>query len=155
MRKISHIVIAGSSGSAIGLSLFGSNINWFIFPFACIATAMLPDSLEYVFRNVRWVKHRTLTHWLGGWLALLVGWLWFCEVNGIVGFVESWVAGLLVGACVHLICDMTTPMGVPLFLPLSKGRVSFGLVRTGFSELIAVLFSVVASYLWIQNYFGF
>ena len=155
MRKISHIVIAGSSGSAVGLAIFGSGINWLIFSFTCIASSMLPDRLEYIFKNVRWVRHRTLTHWLGGWLALLVGWLWVCKEYGVGGFLESGIAGLLVGGCVHLICDMTTPMGVPIFLPLSKGRVSFGLVRTGFSELIAVLFSTVASYLWIQNYFGF
>ena len=155
MRKISHVIIAGSAGSSVGLAFFGNSFSWAIFCIASIGSTMIPDKLEYIVRDVRWVKHRTLTHWLGGWVGLVVGWMWFCEKNGIDGALASGVAGFLVGACIHLICDMSTPMGVPVFLPLSKWRVSLGIVRSGVSELMAVILSLLVSYLWFLSYCGF
>jgi inner membrane protein len=70
------------------------------------------------------IPHRTITHWVAGWIALL-GWTWWnmqhqsaalplVGVYAVFGFASS--------ALLHCLMDGLTPMGVPWILPFRGWR---------------------------------
>lgn len=70
----------------------------------------------------RLAPHRTLTHAI--WIPLLLGVLALSYPH--------WITITILGAYVsHIISDMITPRGVPLFYPLSRRAVGLPLIRTG------------------------
>lgn len=80
-----------------------------------------PDWLEMPKRvnGIRYsvIPHRTITHWLGGWIALLV-WL----LLNVRNYPVLLPLGFTIGAISHIITDARTPMGVPLLNPFRRGR---------------------------------
>ena len=104
--------------------------------------ALAPDRIELL-GGVQWIKHRTLTHWLAGWLAvtLLMAWGATKQPVGIP------VLGYCAGALSHALADLPNPAGVPVFHPTRK--VSLRWWHSGQHEfaLIAVM-AVAALFAW-------
>lgn len=70
----------------------------------------------------RITPHRTLTHAI--WIPLALG--------AIALAYPHWITLTIASAYLsHIIGDMITPRGVPLFYPLSRRAYGLGLVRTG------------------------
>lgn len=79
--------------------------------------ARMPDWLEHPLSGPdhRWVAHRTLTHWAPLWLGL--AWASHVWLRGLPAWAVYGIAG---GCLLHILCDATTPMGVPLLLPFGR-----------------------------------
>lgn len=98
--------------------------------------------------------HRGTSHWLGWWLALLLG------AMALPGLWQGWLAGFALGGVSHVMMDMLTPQGVPL-LPFSRrGKLTVPICSTGkISEYFflaallcaAAIFWIDEIYLWIGN----
>jgi inner membrane protein len=98
-----------------------------------LALARLPD----VDLRLPLVAHRGPTHTLA--FALVVGAALAGVASVLVGHAPPslavpWLVPFaafvgVFGVCTHLLADAVTPMGVPLFWPLSGRRLSAGLVR--------------------------
>ena len=118
MRWISHIAIAASTCAVL---------NPFAVP-AAVLGSTAPDWLEWVINAVHRrgkVKHRGLTHYAAGWLALAAFGAFVWDWRGYV----QWFAW---GGFVHWVCDALTITGAPVG-PWSDRRVTLfgGRVRTG------------------------
>lgn len=117
MRWISHIAIAASTCAVL---------NPFAVP-AAVLGSTAPDWLEWVINAVqrRKVKHRGLTHYAAGWLALAAFGAFVWDWRGYV----QWFAW---GGFIHWIGDALTITGAPVG-PWSDRRAMLfgGRVRTG------------------------
>lgn len=82
--------------------------------------ATVPDWIEHPLLPVsmRLVPHRTLTHWWPIWIALIV----IAHV-AMHGALEAFVTGTAIGSLLHIACDATTPMGIPLTVPWRRVEV--------------------------------
>lgn len=110
MTGPSHRLIAASGAVLLGAS-----------PLHAAAVALgatLPDSIEIV-----GLKHRGASHWPVPWAGLAY-WLFSSGEPWMV--LLGWV---IAGALFHIVSDLFTIGGVPLFLPL--WRVRLGFLRTG------------------------
>lgn len=149
MRKITTKVFAASA-SLIEAKILGlDGVESGILLLLTWSSSMLPDSLEYA-GFVRWIRHRTLTHWmlpwLTGWCAGFLLYSFFDVAAGIV------LLGVFGGGLLHVVTDLLTPKGVPIFLPLSKHQVSLKLVNGTGSEIgITMLIFMVSVSLWYQD----
>lgn len=117
MRWYNHILIGAATTAVIAPQLV---------PLAALG-ATAPDWLEWLLAGLgRPVKHRTSTHWVAGWLVLLVGALAVWDVGG------GWLAAFAWGGVTHVFADSLTVSGVP-FSPLSDRRFHLlgGQLRTG------------------------
>ena len=106
--------------------------------------------------NGRWqrhsiIPHRTLTHWVPLWIALL---LWsarsLLHTHGapvLTGSAYAALMGFAIGGIGHLLCDIPNPSGVPVFLPVAQGRISLRMWQSGapieWLEVLAFLASAV------------
>lgn len=70
----------------------------------------------------RLIPHRTTTHAI--WIPLLLGGLYFTYPYWLT-------ATVAIAYTSHILADMITPRGVPLFYPLSRRAWGLGLIRTG------------------------
>ena len=119
MRWISHIAIAASTCAVL---------NPFAVP-AAVLGSTAPDWAEWLLnataRSRKNVKHRGVTHYAAGWLALVLFavlvWDW-----------RGWVQWFAWGGFIHWCCDALTITGAPVG-PWSDRRVTLfgGRVRTG------------------------
>ena len=105
--------------------------------------ALAPDRLE-VIGGVHWIAHRTLTHWLMGWV-LAVGFLFLATRRDALMLPAL---GYCAGAFSHALADIPNPAGVPVLHPLRK--VSLRLWHSGQFEfeMIAVM-AMVATLAWM------
>ena len=129
---------------AITFALTGS------FPATVIATvsSALPDVLE-----LKLVKHRTLTHW--PWLPLIPAALIWRSMQHEPGYILYVVFYILVGYIAHLIEDLLSNTGLPLWSPFG-GRTGLRLYITkNPSEYIVALALVTAAvcYSWHNGLF--
>ncbi len=80
-----------------------------------IICARLPDQAE---RFMPWVRHRTLTHHLYFW-ASMTAFSAFFPWGNIFAQAEPWVfsgiTGVFLGGTLHVLMDMFSKSGVPLF----------------------------------------
>lgn len=71
-----------------------------------------PDWLETLGPRIRWVRHRTLTHWWLVWTVLAA--VAFFYLNAALSVT---IMAFCAGAMVHVLGDALTPMGVPVLHP--------------------------------------
>ena len=117
MRWYNHILIGAATTAVVAPQLV---------PLAVLG-ATAPDWLEWVLHALRHpVKHRSSTHWLSHWLALLVGAALLWDFGG------GWLTAFAWGGVSHVLADALTVSGVP-FSPLSDRRFHLlgGQLRTG------------------------
>lgn len=122
---------------------------------AIILGSIAPDWMEMPTFSLskrsfkRIIPHRTLTHWVLGWVGLVY--------YGYTGFEESvgfWSNGdssyLLIlafslGALLHTLQDLMTPHGVPIFIPFYE-RSKIPIVRGEFFEKMFVFLFALGIY---------
>lgn len=101
-----------------------------------------PDWLELIpwRKGKRWCTHRTITHWVPAWAALLyasnlgLGSYWWCGP----------LFGFAVGGLIHLLIDWPNPLGVPILW----SRHSLNLWKSGRADSFVVAACWVAA-VWI------
>lgn len=132
---------AGLVGCAFLLPV--SPLPWLAVPAGFIG-GNFPDRIEWL-GSRRWVPHRTLTHWIVPWVALMV----FACVH-LDAIWASAVVGFAAGGIAHWFADLPNPMGAPLFLPGSKGRLSLKWWNSGEHDLVisVVALAIGAGLLW-------
>lgn len=116
--------------------------------------AILPDRLDQALASLYrdkqrgWGKvHRGPTHWFGWWLLLGLAGLY--AAPPVPPPVMAVLAGIGMGGLSHVILDLLTPKGVPLWPFSRKGRLSLGLVKTGgFSEYLFLALVCLGLFLW-------
>jgi membrane-bound metal-dependent hydrolase YbcI (DUF457 family) len=111
-----------------------------------------PDNLEMSSYNKRsgsynrLIPHRTLTHWpflwIGGIYAL---YHYKTDITAIATHI-GWeiLLGYCLSAVLHLIMDIGTPMGIPIFTPFGK-RYSLNFYSTGKGEWIPITLLIMLS----------
>lgn len=134
---------------AIGVLLYHLNFSKFYY-LSFFSFSILPQ-----------LKHRQFTHslifipliyiWLRGFETLMIK-------DNILGFHGIALLGTI-SFSTHIVLDLFTKMGVPLFFPLSKRNISLGFLRVGsrFSNIVESLlvlllfiFTVVSLYTYFQ-----
>lgn len=102
---------------------------------SALPASTAPDWLEIRVGDRTLIPHRTVTHWVLPWAALLAaGVFWLAQAPGIAPAV---MAGFAVGGLTHLLGDSLTPMGVPLWTPFR--RVALMRVPSGRLDLLLVI----------------
>lgn len=108
----------------------------------------LPDTLEGPAR-ARIIPHRTITHWIPMWLAVLVS-CWFPPISTLPEIGRMAVYGLVGGAITHLLTDWPNPLGIPIKTPWK--RHSLGLWRSGENELLIIVIQLFAGWLVVGGF---
>ncbi len=141
MKWFTHISVAVGTATALGLptsGLGGVALSGVAFG------AILPDMLDMGFSRMTpnpqrtfQAIHRGITHWFGWYVAMLI----FIALCG--NYPRSmgayymnlkllyFVGGVGFGGLFHVLLDMCTPSGVPIFPFNKQKRVSFKLFSTG------------------------
>ena len=126
-------------------------------PLAVIAAAwtgsILPDvidqkraSLSFFRQRSFNQKHRKGSHWFGWWIIL-----WVFSQMGYLGPVpDLLLSGIAFGALTHVILDMCTTKGVPLF-PFGNARFSLHLCSTG-SWMEYVFLAACVALFWMAKH---
>jgi membrane-bound metal-dependent hydrolase YbcI (DUF457 family) len=115
VTRPTHVLIAASGGAAAGLALNASSTGRVLMVAAALAANAIPDKDRHAARS----GDRSGTHWLatGALIALVVWWI-VGSVDPVAGRLAG--AGFFTGYTLHLLADAMTPMGAPLFGPLSR-----------------------------------
>lgn len=143
---ISGFIAAGISYKFIG--------NPFLFSFAAVPFSwwggVFPDSSEF-FLGFRWVRHRTVTHWVPLWIALLlIALSWPFSETVTSQLFQSSLIGFSLGGLTHLLFDWPNPRGIPFLTPWRHHSLS--LWKSGKREIYIVLvWAGFASILWIPE----
>ena len=130
MSKGGHTLLAAAIGGALVLA--GRDLT--LLGLATAAAGRLPDAVEIVTgfgpngERYSIIPHRTVSHSPYLWLALLGAGLMIAR-GGFVPIGHT-IAGIGLGAVVHLVIDLLSPAGVPLGNPFGR-RTSFGPFRSG------------------------
>lgn len=97
--------------------------------------------------------HRTITHAPSLYMLLLFIFLKCMEKipEEISIYLNYILLGLFVGVCSHLIGDMFTKGGIPMFYPITKKKYRITKVKTGDAD---ALFVVLTSIIFISLGFG-
>ncbi len=102
---------------------------------ACVIGATAPDWLEIPChingKRYSLIPHRTITHWVVLWVALLV--YGATRSNELLGAI---VLGFSAGGLTHLAFDIPNPTGVPVLNPVKN--TSLNLWRSGNVEWLLV-----------------
>ncbi len=133
MIWINHMVIGGSIAAAF---------NPVMIPLA-IAGSTAPDWLENISNHLGYpIKHRTVTHYVSSWVALVLFGLLVWDFHGII----FWFG---LGGLSHVIADSLTVMGVPIGswsdrrFHLFGGRLKTGRPGEYFVSLGVVIVAVI------------
>lgn len=132
------VSMAGAISTFYGCSLSESVLVCFV----ALISSTLPDRMEYIGLGLRWVSHRTLTHWVIPWVVILCLPFFLSDFLGRIGVVV--MLGIGVGGVGHLLGDFFTPMGVPLLLPLRKFSISYPIGRLWYQEAFIVILFLLA-----------
>lgn len=142
-------LITGSIAVALCTKLYGypMALSLAAVPFAWWG-GVFPDSGE-LFLGIRWVRHRTITHWLPLWvgLAILVA-LYPVSSALLSQLIHVCVVGFILGALTHLLFDWPNPRGIPVLTPWRHHSLS--LWNSGRREVLIVsCWGLVASLFWV------
>ena len=77
--------------------------------------ALAPDRLE-VIGGTHWIAHRTLTHWLAGWIFIIGALAMASHRDALL----LPALGYAAGALSHALADLPNPAGVPVLHPTRK-----------------------------------
>jgi inner membrane protein len=117
-----------------------------VIAFAGIA-ALAPDRIQYSIKSARFPLegHRGVSHTL--LFAVVTTFLFRPELRA------AWCAGLLS----HLLLDVITVAGIPLFWPLRRRRVSLSLTTNGSAgeAVLRALLVMLVVMLWLRPVFKF
>ena len=122
MLGVSHVII-----NIALVQTYASTTGAFVHPACYLATtigSIFPDRIEKIF-GARWIKHRTITHTLSYWLAIIpVGWIIVTHLDKqlllpfmhpkyaiMVSQLWLWFA---FGVLMHLAEDALTMSGIPI-----------------------------------------
>lgn len=119
------------AGLAVGSALLATALGGSaLLAFVCtFPGSTAPDWLEIPYgergetrRSV--IPHRTLTHFVPLWVALFGGALWWLTQTppALENLLASALLGFSAGALSHLLLDLLTPLGVPLFTLTQRYR---------------------------------
>lgn len=148
MSKTGHIL----TGVALAAAAYHLAPKAPLIAGAAIVGALLPDAAEGV---VGWwgearlslIPHRTLTHWLYIYVALLFA------AHRFPAIPQEILIGLCAGSLLHIALDAFSPMGIPLGNPFGT-RTAIGngtLYRTGaLSELIILCVALASCVIVIR-----
>jgi inner membrane protein len=139
MRAPAHRLTGLASG-VIAWSLLPA---WVPMPWLAVITGAMggnaPDALEWI-GGLRWISHRTVTHWLPLWIAILgtgIG-----ELHAPLG---PALVGYGLGGLTHLLFDVPNPRGIPLLTPWRRITLDWwqsgrhdGLLVVGWGALAAL-----------------
>jgi hypothetical protein len=133
VSRAGHTVVALAVGGFIALAIPHSAL----LGVSVALTGSLPDALEGVVgfgptgNRRSLIPHRTLTHSPWGWLVALAFGLMLPGAATPWGqlAIGKFLAGIAVGALVHLMIDIFSPTGIPLGNPFGP-RISLGPYRT-------------------------
>jgi hypothetical protein len=130
MSKGGHTLLAAAIGGALVLA--GRDLT--LLGLVTVAAGRLPDAVEIVTgfgpngERYSIIPHRTISHSPYIWLALFAVGLMITRVGSVP--IGHTIAGVGLGAVVHLAIDLLSPSGVPLGNPFGR-RTSFGPFRSG------------------------
>lgn len=128
---------------------------------AAVAGAVVPDILDRklaglapgrrlqqkVFNKI----HRSTTHWVGWWVALLL-WLTCAPPQlALAPWQQPLALGLTLGALSHVVLDMLTPHGVPLLPITRRWKVAVPLCSTGSWQEYLFLAACLALGAWLAR----
>lgn len=145
-HKLSGLICAGAATytamTAYAMSL--ADTASIALPLYIGATA--PDWMECPVGRLRWVPHRTLTHWWGTWATIAAVAFFYLETSLAVP-----ILFFCVGSLVHISGDAVTPMGVPWLTPMRRKPVGFAANGIGAEIRWLFLVSAIAAapVLWI------
>lgn len=133
MTKSGHIIV----GACLAVSLIAVGQPLTV-ALGVMLGATAPDYLEYSYwdstsqKYQRVIPHRTLTHYVWIWIALLaIALLDPFYIKSMITDIGYHVfLGFIYGGLSHLIADIGTPSGIPLITPFGK-RTSLYLYKTG------------------------
>ncbi|ABO59627.1 membrane-bound metal-dependent hydrolase (plasmid) [Burkholderia vietnamiensis G4] len=130
MREMSSKTAHYAAGVVLGAGVVYATVDVFsgwqlltIFV-GCLMGSSAPDTLEiksWIWgKRISLIPHRTITHWLLGWICVC---LWVAVRAVEVGTFGWCVAfGFCLSGLCHVIMDATTPMGVPMLHPYRRSR---------------------------------
>ena len=148
MRAPGHKLTGLSAGVIAWTLLAGyTPLAWLAIPAGFIGGGA-PDRIEWLWHH-RWITHRTLTHWLPLWMALLGVGIWHDTT--------LWAApliGFAAGGLTHLLFDLPNPLGVPILSPVH--RLSLRWWNSGEHDGLLTLACIVlaAATVWMKTHGG-
>jgi len=91
-----------------------------------------------------------LTHWLLLWIFIPLSIYLITKAAGFAmfGWIDSLIFGVVCGTLTHILCDMTTMSGVPVFLPTERSRMSLQWIKNGTQESLFVILLMLGCGLW-------
>ncbi len=134
-----------------------------IIPIYCAVGVMLganaPDYLELRTKRGTLIAHRTITHWLPLWGALLwwaLGQLLIVPVPEVAMInietgVASLIAGFALGGLLHLLMDLPNPMGIPILTPLHRWSLNWW--RSGNGEGFILGGTIVGLSVYLYSFY--
>ncbi|HDZ37058.1 MAG TPA: metal-dependent hydrolase [Marinobacter sp.] len=146
---ITGAFIAGLAHNHLGYPLYVAGVavpaGWY--------GGVFPDAVEKI-GKFYWIEHRTLTHWLPLWVAILIGLFYVDWVSipwGDIWFLMS--LGFVSGALTHLVFDWPNPTGIPIVTPFH--RHSLNLWKSGRLDVVITLVWAAGAYhLATASWFG-
>jgi inner membrane protein len=132
MSPTGHNFTGAALALALGLPLYqaGAVMEGAMIAAGAMLGARAPDWTEMA----RWINdkryslipHRGPTHWPGTWLAGLA--LAFFTLQAPL---REAVIGFCLSALLHLVMDVLTPSGIPLWHPFARKKLSLRVYRSG------------------------
>jgi membrane-bound metal-dependent hydrolase YbcI (DUF457 family) len=108
---------------------------------------VLPDSGEF-FLGFRWVRHRTVTHWVPLWAIILGFGVYGAFPETLVGMcLQSATVGFAGGGLTHLLFDWPNPQGIPFLTPWKRHTLNWW--NSGRREIYLITgWALIASIFW-------
>ena len=139
------ILLGAGVANGIGFSI-GSMLGSLI-PDIDSPSSMLSKRVPFIPKIInKLFGHRGITH--APLLYLLLGFaLYVKKPDGLLFY---FLLGLLIGCAAHLVQDMLTKGGIPLFYPFHREKINFGFLKSG--SKADPYITVVLAILWIIGF---
>lgn len=142
------------AGAAVCASAIGSLIPDIDLPTSAVGRCLKPIS----FLVNKMFGHRTITHAAIWVVPLLILYFNLSHITAgmpdiAINIINGAMLGYISGFCCHLIGDMLTKGGIPLFYPFSRKRVRLTSFESGKHDLLLTIFTFSAFILfWFVMY---